>query len=444
MPILGEFVRGKLRVDPQLVVRSARRTEGHDRGMAELAKNSYGAYLNIGVPAEDRVIVFMLRNGSRGDDRPTMVSCLDFGGMTEDDFQVWEDWGNPEAAGVVAGELAGHGTGGKAYMWNMFEGDAYLTSVKHGIQNTCGFQGTNPGDRIVPGRFGGANMPVSSAIEVLKEQLESVCGVTFDQMPEDAQRVIRSSEAFTLAVGETPKEVHRSTIPARRWLDGLRATGQMIQVLESSKVYVFHNGSLMPNAAPMSRIELDEVDRIDLSIPMSLPDPQTGIGVPTNADEESVLSLRMCSSDLVRSKQGFNRIFYWADGGMRGETRLRDFTASGWGRRIYGELHLDSLNPTCVGEERLDLLDNSLSRALKHWLRETVEEYVDKFDEVEAREEREEDRRRNVEIMAAFNEWKNQFLDELLGLGGQGTGAGGSRNRVTPTRLPRGDVARLG
>ena len=439
----GDFVRRRLRVDPQLVVRSARRTEGHDRGMAELAKNSYGAYLNIEAPPEDRVIVFLLRNGSRNERRPTTVACLDFVGITLDDYQVWEDWGNPEAAGVGAGEMAGHGTGGKAYMWNMFRGDAYLLSVKDGFQNTWGFQGENPADRIVPGQFGDPDSPVSNAVEALSEQLNTICGLSFDQLPESAQRVVRNRKAYTLAVGENPKGVNRSTIPASRWLAGLKATGQMFQVLESSRVYVYHNGRLLPEASPISREQMEEVDRRELEIPASLPDPQTGIDVPTDANEQSVLSLRMCRSDMIRTRQGFNRIFYWADGGMRGETSLRDFTASAWGRRIYGELYLDSLNPTCVGEERLDLLDIPLSRALKEWLRDRVEEYVDTFDEVEAREEREEDRQRNVEIMEAFNEWKNQFLDEQLGLGGQGTGTGGSTKSATRTSLPRGDVARM-
>jgi len=443
MTSLGEFVRRELRVDPQLVVRSARRTEGHDRGMAELAKNSYGAYLNIEAPPEERVIVFLLLNGNRNERRPTRVACLDFVGMSESDFRVWEDWGNPDAAGVVAGALAGHGTGGKAYMWNMFQGDAYLLSVKDNYRNTYGFQGADPRSRIVPGRFGVANMPVTNAIDALDEQLVRVCGLSFEHLPDDAQRIARRRNAFTLVVGEDPKEVNRSTIPASRWIDRLKATGQMFQVLESSRIYVFHNGNLMRDAAPILRMKLEEVDSTTLPIPEALPDPQTEIEVPTEAEEGSTLILRMCSSDLVRGRQGFNRIFYWADGAMRGETPLRDFTASGWGRRIYGELYLDTLNPTCVSEERLDLVDNPLSRSVRRWVREKVEEYVDQFDKVEQREEREEDRRRNVEIMEAFNEWKNQFLDQLLGLGGQGTGRGGVIDRGTRTSLPRGEVARI-
>ena len=443
MTTRGVFVRRRLRVDPQLVVRAASRTVGHDRGMAEWAKNSYGAYLNIDATTEDRIIIFLLRNGNRSAGRPTIVACLDFVGMTQADYEVWEDWGSPEAAGVAAGTLAGHGTGGKAYMWHMFEGDAYLLSVKDGYQNIRGFQGNDPRDRIVPGQFGQPDLPVPDAVHALDEQLRTVFGLSFSELPERAQHVVRNRQAYTFAIGEGPKDVNRNTIPVMRWLDGLQATGQMFPVLESCKVYVYRNETLLDRASPMQPVDLTYVDSRVLGVPVTLPDPQTGFDVPTRADEQSELRLRMCDSDLVRSRQGFNKVFYWAADGMRGETPLQQFTSSGWGRRINAALVLDSLNPMCVSEERLDLVDNELSRAVKQWLRDRIEEYVDGFDELEAREEREEDRRRNVQIMDAFNEWKNQFLDDLWYPGGQGAGTGGSTSRRPPTPLPRRDVARI-
>ena len=328
-------------------------------------------------------------------------------------------------------------------MWHMFQNDAYLLSVRDGHQNIRGFCGDNPTDRIVPGQFGKSDVVINDAVEVLNDYLKTSFGLSFTDLPEDAQRVMRIRHSFTLAVGEGPKDVKRNTIPTARWIDGLRATGQMLPVLESCKVYVYHNGELRPDSSPMSRIEIKTIDKLERNVPANLIDPQTGLDVSSWPDENSVLRLRMSDADLVRSKQGIKKIFYWADDGMRSETPLQQFTSSGWGRRIYGELVLDSLNPTCVSEERLDLVDNPLSRAVKQWVRDTDEEYVDKFDEFEAREEREEDRRRNIQIMDAFNEGKNQFLDSLWSVGGRGDGTGGATPRETRTRLPRGDVARM-
>ena len=56
--------------------------------MAEWAKNSYGAYLNINAPSEDRIIIILLRNGNISERRPTIVACLDFVGMTKADYNV--------------------------------------------------------------------------------------------------------------------------------------------------------------------------------------------------------------------------------------------------------------------------------------------------------------------------------------------------------------------
>ena len=142
------FKKGVFSVHPNVVLRTIRGINEHHIGMAELAKNSYGAYLESEAKDEDRIIVFFLRDGNNRKSRETTVACLDFVGMNENAFERWDSkWGDPDAAPTAARFMAGHGTGGKAYFHNMFEGDAYLIGVKNGVKNQRGFRGPSRGQK---------------------------------------------------------------------------------------------------------------------------------------------------------------------------------------------------------------------------------------------------------------------------------------------------------
>src|SRR5690349_21831212 len=103
----------------------------HEDGLPEWLKNSSDAYTRMNVPPSESVIVIVLKDGTKAS--PSMVGCLDFGGMTTSDIEdKFRKWANPNAAGAEAGIEGGHGNGGKCYMTQLFAEYAYVHSLKDG------------------------------------------------------------------------------------------------------------------------------------------------------------------------------------------------------------------------------------------------------------------------------------------------------------------------
>ena len=113
----------------------------HEDGLPEWIKNSSDAYLRLDLPPEDSVILILFRDSDRG--KPSLIGCLDFGGMTVEDIERrFRHWADPEAAGqmLAAGVEGGHGNGGKCYMTQMFESHAHLHTLINGRGNRYGFK----------------------------------------------------------------------------------------------------------------------------------------------------------------------------------------------------------------------------------------------------------------------------------------------------------------
>jgi len=454
MPRQEEFKSGPFAVHAAAVFRLLRGVDEHYIGMAELAKNSYGAYLGqeeavgkIGATEENRIIVFFFRDGNVRKRLKTTVSCLDFVGMDQATFEKWGNmWGDPDATPNAARGFSGHGTGGKAYFNNMFEGEAYLIGVKNGVKNIRGFRGTDPMQRLRHGSWV-RNQPVQDPIRLLDTELQAISNVSISQLPTDALTMLRNSASFTLAVGEDPKDVQRGRIPSAPWLNKLRASGQMIGVLGSCKVYVFHNGELLPDADPLSLVWPEHMHQESFKIPVRLRDDATGRDIDTGADDTSVLTIFQSEKSLTlgggkNNKKDFNKIIYRAEGGTLGETRMDQFTRHNLMSKLRGEVNLSSLT-ACVSETRLDLVSTPLSRAVDDWIKRRIDGYIDKFDTIEKVEVRKEDRQANVEMMETLNQWKNQFCDKLPGMGGTGSGTGGRRTMGPRINLPRREVRRI-
>lgn len=100
----------------------------HEDGLPEWIKNSSDMYARKDTPAERSIILILLQDGRKG--APSVVGCLDFGGMTTADIEErFRNWADPEAAGTNESVEGGHGNGGKCYMTQMFESHSCLHTL---------------------------------------------------------------------------------------------------------------------------------------------------------------------------------------------------------------------------------------------------------------------------------------------------------------------------
>src|SRR6266540_2488036 len=116
------------KINPNAIELLSRPFSSHKMGLPEWMKNSREAYLRAGVPAESRYVII---NYQRDSLRP-YIECLDFVGISGADLEShYLEWANPDAAGRgLSPGMAegGQGSGGKAYLRQMFE-DGFFASV---------------------------------------------------------------------------------------------------------------------------------------------------------------------------------------------------------------------------------------------------------------------------------------------------------------------------
>lgn len=438
-----DFQKQQVRIHPRLLDIISRDFRDHRNGLPEWAKNSYHGYLERSVDSNARIIVFIFGDAQRLEGREPKIACLDFGGMDIPQLRSFAHWGDPMASGRSLGET--HGNGGKAYMVGGFSGKSYIVTVKDGKRNIFGFQPGNPS----PGHFGPSDVRVGDVKRELDLWL-SRTGGSVDRLPAQAKMALDIRQAFTLVVGEAPKEiVNRGKIRYRPLVDGLSTHAQMLAVLKSNSVFVTHGGQIANSGKALSAPQIDlrpGTTVREIEIPKTFVS-EAGVEIPTVREGEpaGILRLSIADTSIPRrpSVSALHRIDYIANNAHRGFEPIRGLVgAAHWTDQIFGECHLDMLDPEYVSNTRAGLTDAPLTRELQSWIQDRIHELASEFERTERHEIAEEDKAELSAQVHKLDVWKNQFLDRLR----LGPGAEPGDDPPPPhprNRLPVGEIDRI-
>jgi hypothetical protein len=423
----------------QLVQRIA----AHDTGLAELVKNSCDAYAEADAPPASKVIVILLRNADGN--RPSLIGCLDFVGMTTDKIESrFKTWGDPEAAsgGESVRRKGGHGHGGKAYMVNMFKEYAVLITCSGGFGNRYGYRQGAILPGYFPDRTRGRRFPVESKEKLLDQNVASF-GLYVKDLPQEARAALAAGAGFTLVKGVDPKDVTGGRIRVSSLVDDLRGHPQMIEALQEAKVFIFLDGRPVEKARPLRLEPIEPMDQAreprEFPVPEALRHPSSGEMIRTAENSErGSLVLRTSKKTMMFAHRARHRIYIHARGEYIGSWDVRDLAGKGFADQMYGDLHCDALFPYKTSD-RVEPANSVLTQAVREWVRETIERYCQEFVKLERLKASQKDRDEWQRISEKMNEWKNKFLENLRAGVGKGRGSGGG---IRPTRhLPKGDVA---
>jgi len=447
----------ELKIDEENAIKLIRAaSRSHENGIPEWLKNSAGAYVRDRTPLEHRIIVLVFQDPQPKQALPASISCLDFVGMDKEDLNRFRIWADPESGsrGLPNFRYGGHGNGGKSYMTQMFEGGAYLTTVRRGRGNRYGFEpgGIKPG-YVVHDQHPWKDYPVPDPLRALQEALEEI-HVQYSALPEPARRTFKSSQGFTLVTGLKPRDIAWN-IPVPHFIEAIRSRSQALLVLQECTVYVITN-SVLDNDG--ESLDLEPITPIvgyaqprPIPVPQYLVDPDTDEKVSSTKNgslPEGELRLMTSRVNMPRSTKLRYRhqMIFCSSEGIVASPPIRNLEiTSPYADRIYGECEMEYLSEFATNE-RLELASSPLKRALEHWIAQQIEELARELESMEKRKAFQEEANRLREI----NSFLNNVMSELLPSGRQGPAEGRKGNekganwqRSTSSSRPVGKVSRI-
>ena len=421
--------------------------QSHENGLPEWVKNSADAYARENALESKRVIIVFFNDSRMG--TGSSISCLDFSGMTssmiEERFRIWAD---PEAArrGAISPAVqGGHGNGGKCYMTQMFEDYALLHTIKEGKGCRYGVTSGSINFGYIPDGESGRDFSVSDLQSEIEKILQSVrCSLR--TITEMAAEAVQLANGFTFITGIGPKG-YSKRISVQQLIVNLQEHPQMIQNLEMCRVYVVVNGKLsnrgrqliLPNIPPMQGAK----EPREIPVPETLQDPISEEIISTTSNNllpPGTLVLRTSDASMRWKRKGRHSIIYKAQSGYIGYVPVLDLDVqSPYRDRIYGECSLDALEEF-KQNERAELANSPLTRAVKHFISVQVQKYAREFEDRDRRRYDQQEKNAISKMNEALDRWKNRFLNEMM-RGLWGTGDGGTP--PPPPPLPTGKLARL-
>lgn len=420
----------------------------HENGLPEWCKNSSDAFIRENFPQDRRVIVLIFSNAKGSN--PASIACLDFVGMTSEHIESrFRYWADPDAAsgGLTIGDLqGGHGNGGKCYMSLMFEDYSYIYTVKKGKGNRYGVKGGDFRFGYIPSPEQGRDFLVKDIRTELDKALSEV-GTKIDSLPDFVQEAFALSEGFTLVVGVNPKDIG-NRIPATELVESVVNHPQMIRTLQLCSVYIVVDGKKFNQGKPLSLPQIPPMEgavepRV-IVIPDKLIDPKLEREVSTTAGgklKQGTLSLRTSDRDMRWQRKFRHNITYKAISGYVGFKSVPSLgVLSPYSNRIYGDCFLESLEEVKTNERR-ELADSPLTRAVETWIREQIEAYAKEFELRDKRKIDQQEKSALSKMNEALDKWKNKFLRNMIdSLWGPGKDGGPP---PPPPPLPTGKPTRL-
>ena len=269
-------------------------------------------------------------------------------------------------------------------------------------------------------------------------------GLQISDLPVTAQSAVKSSSGFTLVLGVGARALSRNRIPIKQWVEHLQNHPQMVRSLQRNQVFVFHNGALQSTAAPLNLEEIVPLPGAEngrvIDIPSELPDPNTGDLVETGSvPGQSRLVLKTSNVSMrwkLRSPHYKRMDPERALHGVLGKSRRSAAPAT---LRRFTAIFISKAADYKQNDRRNDS-DAPLTRALREWISQQIEDYCAEFVKLDRLQASKEERATSC-LNDQLNAWKNKFLDrEFGGIGADGNRGVGGKERP---RLPRGEVARI-
>ena len=259
----------------------------HENGLPEWPKNSADEYARRNTPEDERIIVIILQNATA--EEPASIGCLDFCGMTSEVIdKKFRHWGDPDAAsgGEDVDVQGGHGNGGKCYMAQLFQDEAYIDTVSAALGSRYGTVGGSVRFGYFPDSSDGRDFAVDSHQVALRATLSEV-GVALEALPDSALTALEKGDGYTYVAGLDPKG-HPKKLPARQMFEDLRDHPQMRRTLELCEVYVVANGNVLNGGQPLELADIPPMEGAEkprvIGIPDSIIDPKTRTSVSTRGD----------------------------------------------------------------------------------------------------------------------------------------------------------------
>jgi hypothetical protein len=288
----------------------------------------------------------------------------------------------------------------------------------------------------------GRGVPVSNAQDELRRALDEL-GVKMASLPDDVLSTCAVSDGFSLIVGFGPKNLNLKDGYRKLVSEALVFHPQMVTTMQTNLIYVVYAGRPVTDLCPVRLPEIEPHEfaphpRI-IPIPDRLQDPvsETTCEINPPGAPKGKLVLRVSAVSMRWQKKGRHHIRYVSHNRVVGFLEVLDIANSTWVDRMYGECLLDRLSEF-EKNERNELADAPVTRALDNWIREEVIRYENEFKKRQNVEASQEQRNKLQELNKLLDKWKNKFLDDSDFQAGAvpGEGKGRTKRRPLPAVMP--------
>jgi len=432
----------------------------HDDGLAEWAKNSRRAYQpdRANVPPELRVAVIVLQDAQPK--ATARIGFLDVGGATLEDVTAWSVWQDPGASSrrPDVEEEQTQGNGGKAYMYRLFRGPAYILGIRDGRRNCKGFEGP-PGtlERGIPGFIPNADLGRESAVSSVEAEVDRVLGsygLSFTKLPEAVRLAIAVRGAFTFVEGVDPIDLWQGRIPSDELIQKFLRHDQTVLALEQMKIYALHNGRALNDGNPLVPEPIQPFSGVDgpfkYDIPDSLPD-EDGVQQSTTASGTMPGGLVTLFTSKENMPNAWRRlrprwkVSYRTRTQMIGSKPVSDLLPPAPGyQHVYGVVEIDALE-AYVTQGRIRPREGPLLNAIDSFVAGKIRDIAKMISE-RTRQELDEQALNEVQKEnERLDRWKNRFLESAIGQDAGGGGEDSSIGRKTRQGHPTnwGDIAEV-
>lgn len=317
-------------------------------------------------------------------------------------------------------------------MTQMFEDHAYLYTARKNRGCRYGVKSPSVEFGYVPDKQAGRNFRIDNIPKEIEDCLKKI-KLSISMLPESAAKAATTARGFTVVCGVKPKD-YEGRIPAVNLIESLLVHHQMINPLQLCKIYVIVNGHPFNNGKPLSLPKIEPMSdfaepRIIL-IPEKLQDPKMqrtvqtkdGGNLPTGMlyIYTSEKNMRLGRSGRRQWRHTTN--FHTSQSGIIGRIPMQNLdVVSNYRDYLYCDCYLDALDQYQQNERR-ELTESPLTRAIENWISGQIRAYCREFEAREKQKIRQQDRDQLSRINEWLDDWKNQFMRELMqGLyGGEG------------------------
>jgi len=390
----------------------------HSKGISELLKNSYDAYLNDGIAPSDQLIIILL--DVTNNDIVKGVKVVDFCGLTKKKIdEGFVEWFSKTASKLnrtgektMTNTLGGHGNGGKFYMRQMF-GKSFLASFVNGRFNMFGFN-----EKKEYGYFNGF------------ENIEADKDLIFNQLDLDfllninlVTEKVNNGSGITVVGGSKLQRTKSANIYKRKLIKQIINNPQARSVIRHSNVYVGIND--YPEIRKLAETPIEPHPKFPGPYEITCPDELEsidGIISITNEKYKNPPKLILKTSDnplkgpnLVK----LNRIDFLGESGVIASYHLNNIgpTSSNYTEFIYGDCIVPILEDdenNHVTNDRERFIQSPLSDAIIGWVNDEIHKLSDTMSAESKKLKKAEDLSKTSELNKILNTWKNQFLKSIM------------------------------